>query len=137
MAFHSDGVRSKITNVWDTAPNTQEAQKKRKSKYDGGVTLWEGPIRKDQWTDWVVHVKWSYRDDGLVEIWENGKLIAKRRGPNTFNDQRAPYFKMGIYKGWRDRQEPKGMVSRRVIYHDEVRFAGPAGTHDDVAPPAR
>ena len=137
MAFLSDGTKLKITNIWDAAPNTQAARKSRKSKYDGGVTLWEGPIRKEQWTDWVVHVKWSFEDDGLVEIWENGKQIARRNGPNTFNDQKAPYFKMGIYKGWRDRKLPAGKVGRRVIYHDEVRFAGPNGSYDDVAPPAQ
>ena len=64
MAFHSDGKHLKISNIWDVAPNTQEAPNKCKSKYDGGVTLWEGPIHKRQWTDWVVHIKWSYRDDG-------------------------------------------------------------------------
>ena len=43
---------------------------------------------------------------------------------------------MGIYKGWRSRTEPKGKVSRRVLYHDEVRFAGPNGKYADVTPPS-
>ena len=135
MAFHSDGATLKITNIWDAAPNTQEAQKSRKSRYGGGATLWEGPIRKGQWTDWVVHMKWSYTSDGLAEIWEDGRQVAKHKGPNTFNDRMTPYFKMGIYKGWRDRERPAGKVRQRVIYHDEVRFAGPAGSYDSVAPP--
>ena len=43
---------------------------------------------------------------------------------------------MGIYKGWRDRKKPEGKVGRRVIYHGEVRFAGPSGSYDDVTPPS-
>ena len=134
MAFYSDGSKLKITNIWDAAPNTQAAQKQRRERYDGGVTLWEGPLRKGQWTDWVVHVIWSYESNGFVEIWENGIRVANRKGPNTFNDQKAPYFKMGIYKGWRDREKPAGKIRRRVLYHDEVRFAGPTGNYDSVAP---
>ncbi len=137
IAFHSDGRTLKITNIWDTARHTQKAQQKREARYSGGATLWEAPIRKVHWTDWVIHVKWSFKDDGLVEIWENGKQVAKRSGPNTFNDKNAPFFKLGIYKGWRHRRTPAGKVRRRVIYHDEVRFAGPHGTYDDVAPPSR
>ena len=136
MAFHSDGVNLKITNIWDAAPHTQKAQQNRPTKYDGQVTLWEGPIRKSEWTDWVVHVKWSYQDEGILEIWENGKQIARREGPNTFNDQKAPNFKMGLYKGWRKKHDHiPGIVSERILYHDEVRFAGPDGSYFLVSPP--
>jgi len=135
MAFHTEGANLRIVNKWDTQPNTQEANKKRGRKYDGDVVVWKGPIHKDQWTDWVVHVKWSYKDDGLLEIWKNGEQIVRRKGPNTFNDKEGPYFKMGIYKGWEDRKGLQGKVSRRIIYHDEVRFAGPCGSYKDVAPP--
>lgn len=122
-----------IRNFWDSRPLTPLGPKGH--EYEGSATLWHGPILRDRWTDWVVHIKWSYQDDGLTEIWRNGEKIVHRKGPNCFNDQKGPYFKMGIYKGWRDRKTPEGKVSRRVLYHDEVRFAGPGGSYQAVSPP--
>jgi len=122
-----------IRNLWDAKPLTPLGPKGH--EYGGSVTLWQGPIDRDCWTDWVVHVQWSYTDDGLTEIWRNGEKIVHRKGPNCFNDEKGPYFKMGIYKGWRDRKAPEGKVGCRVIYHDEVRFAGPGGSYLAVSPP--
>lgn len=30
--------------------------------------LWKGDFKKGVWTDWVVHIIWSHKDDGLTEI---------------------------------------------------------------------
>jgi hypothetical protein len=96
-----------------------------------------GPTQADEWTDWVVRVKWSYGSDGLLEVWKNGVRVVNRTGPNCFNDARGPYFKMGIYKSpWRD-DGVVGDVQERLVYHDEMRMAGAGASYADVAPSAK
>lgn len=96
--------------------------------YDGGL------VESDQWIDWVVNVKWSYKSDGFLKVWKNGKLIVNATGPTSFNDASGPQFKMGIYKAnWRyQAADPK--VTTRLAYHDEFRMAGATGSYEDVAP---
>lgn len=55
-------------------------------------------------------------------------------GPNTFNDAKGPFFKMGLYKGWQKPATRTDAVSKRVLYHDEFRLAGANATYKDVAP---
>jgi len=60
--------------------------------------------------------------------------VIDQDGPNAFNDAHGPYFKMGLYKGWRDSDPPNDAVSRRVLYHDEFRMGGSEASYEDVAP---
>ncbi len=69
----------------------------------GGVREYDlGPYETGVWTDWVMHVKWSYDQDGIAEVWKDGRKVIDQSGPNAFNDARGPFFKMGLYKGWGD-----------------------------------
>jgi len=104
-----------------------------KRRYDGGKNYDLGAYERGRWTDWVVHVKWSYGKEGVLEIFKDGRLVVDQRGPNAFNDAKGPYFKMGLYKGWRRAEMASDVVSRRVLYHDEFRMAGAGGTYSDVA----
>jgi Polysaccharide lyase len=131
LAWFTDGDNISINNIWDAKLNTFESGER---VYDGQRELWTGPILREEWTDWVMHAKWSYLDDGLIEIWRNGVQIVNSSGPNCFNDERGGYFDIGIYKGWSDRYEPEGMVGTRLVYFDEVRIAGEDGSYADVAP---
>jgi hypothetical protein len=107
---------------------------KGKFVYEGFRKYALGAYDVGVWTDWVVHVKWSYLDDGVLEIWQNGKLVVSQlNSPNCYNDQVMPYFKMGLYMGWRY-PTAGGIVRKRVLYHDEFRMAGPGGSYSDVAP---
>lgn len=114
-----------LINRWDSKPNSTP----------GGVPDIEGtnvyefgPYETGVWTDWVFHVKWSYESDGFLEIWKNGIKVLDRDGPNCYNDEYGPYFKMGIYRAGRSSNAP------RTIYHDEFRMADADGTYEDVAP---
>jgi len=120
-----------VSLIWDSKANTFESGER---VYDGSRNWTVGPYARGEWTDWVFHVKWSYEDDGLLEIWQNDILIITRNGPNCFNDAKGPYFKMGIYKGWKDRYDPVGIVAERTLYHDEVRIGDANTTYADVAP---
>jgi len=133
MALKTHGGRWSLLNRWDAKPNTYAGGKR---SYEGTMRWDFGPYRTGVWTDWVFHVKWSYKDDGFLQVWKDGKKILDRKGPNAFNDARGPYFKMGIYKGWRNSRVPCDAVSRRVLYHDEFRMAGAGASYRDVAPGA-
>jgi hypothetical protein len=84
-----------------------------------------------------VHVRWSYEAAGVLQIWKNGRKVIDQTGPNTFNDAKGPYFKMGLYKGWADPAQQSDAVDKRVLYHDQFRMGGADATYDDVAPHLR
>ena len=86
-----------------------------------------GSLGTNKWTDWVFRIRWSYGNDGIVQVWKNGTQVLNRTGPNCYNDETMPHFRMGIYKSMR--RSEVGDVVERNVYHDEVRIAGidPAG----------
>jgi hypothetical protein len=114
---------------------TRWSASQQTTKYnDQGTNIDLGPQETDRWTDWVFHVKWSYGSDGYLQVWKNGAKVVDRTGPNTYNDEVGPYFKMGIYKSkWR-KAEIVSAVEERVVYHDEFRMAGAGASYSDVAP---
>ena len=58
-----------------------------------------GPIRRGQWVDYVLHVKFSRNaGSGFVEAWENGKQTVQRTNRATMVDGEN-YLKQGIYRG--------------------------------------
>lgn len=91
-----------------------------------------GPAIKGVWTDFVLHAKWSYKGDGLLELWKDDKLVFTKKGANCYNDQFNPYFKIGPYN-W-DFEISKMKSDMRVLLVDEVRVGGPTSTYYDVWP---
>jgi len=130
-ALFTTGGRWRWVMHWDAKRNTFETGKRR---YDGTREYDLGPYRRNVWTDWVVHVKWSCGPDGLLQVWRNGEKVIDRTGPNAFNDEIGPFFKMGLYKGWGDPKKPCDAVDKRVVYHDEFRMGGADASYEDVAP---
>jgi hypothetical protein len=119
----------RLTMLWDKDP----VQPGNIFQIDG-VKTWDfASYERNKWTDWVFQIRWSYNGDGLLRVWKDGKLVVDHQGPNTYNDNVGPYFKMGMYKGWRDSQAVDS-VKDRSVYHDELRIAGPNGRYEDVAP---
>jgi hypothetical protein len=129
LALHSADGAWRVSNLWDSKPNTFESGEK---VYDGSDSFELGPYETGRWTDWVFHLRWSYEADGLLQIWQDGELVVDRPGPNTFNDQEGPYFKMGIYKGWSN-PENQGVVDTRLLFHDELRIGDGSASYCDVA----
>jgi Polysaccharide lyase len=74
--------------------------------------LWENKVDTGVWVDWVFRVRWSYEDDGYIDIWKNGTQVVKHRGPNAYNDLRGVYLKLGSYHP----------TVNRVIYFDNIRL---------------
>ena len=71
---------------------------------------WIAPVETGRWIDWEFRVVWSAGEDGLTEVFRDGNLVYRRAGPNTYNDLRGVYLKLGLYHP----------VADSVIYLDEV-----------------
>ncbi len=91
------------------------------------------PLIKGRWVDWVIHVKWSYKNDGLLDIWQDGQKVTKYRGPIGYNDVKSMYLKTGLYHIGNGDSWPAGL-KRRVLYIDEIRMAGSKAKFADVKP---
>jgi hypothetical protein len=101
---------------------------------DGELFYDLGPVDKSKWTDWVFHIKFRYDSTGILEVWKNKTKILLREGPNSYNDKRFPYFKIGIYKwGWASGGE-RSPENTRVIYFDEVRVGNRNANLSKVSP---
>jgi hypothetical protein len=124
-----------VNRNWDWDPVTSNDKIWAEGKHES-IDL--GAYQRGAWTDWAFHVRWGWFDSHapLLEIYRNGTLVYRGTGPNTTNDQRGVYFKMGLYK-WAWSQGLASDTVRRVIYHDEVRFADAAGSLQAVSPSAR
>jgi hypothetical protein len=54
---------------------------------------------KGNWTNVLVHAKWSRGDDGFVKVWVDGNEMVDLKGANV--DRNNPvYFKYGIYRSF-------------------------------------
>ncbi|RYE55408.1 MAG: hypothetical protein EOP48_10290 [Sphingobacteriales bacterium] len=93
-----------------------------------------GPVTHNIWNDWVFHVKWSYDNSGILQVWKNDSLVLQRvNQPIGYNDILFPYLKVGVYK-W-DWNSPLMTNSiQRTLYIDEVRVGNNLATYYDVAP---
>lgn len=128
IALHSEKGKWKVSTIWDSRQVTTK-------DYEGSRDYDLGNYKRGAWTDFVFHIKWSPHSDGLLEVWKDGQNVVSTKGPIGYNDAVGPYFKFGLYKGWRDRSSPAGVVSTRTLYHDAIRVAsGPNAKYEDVAP---
>lgn len=137
-----------LGETWRTPPLYVKTQKEKlylqrrwdsnqvsnNKKPEGKETIELGSYKTGAWTDFVFHIKWSHKSDGLLEVWKDGKLVVKKTGPNTYNDKRGPYFKIGIYKPDWKKNASKSNTTERVIYFDEVRIGDASVSYKDVAP---
>jgi hypothetical protein len=83
-----------------------------------------GPVRKGEWSDILVHARWTSGDDGFFELYVDGELLQRETGPTFVDCPQGPYFKAGIYAG-----APAGTT----VYMDEYRMQV-GGSCADVAP---
>jgi hypothetical protein len=120
--------RWRLTLLW--------AKQKVNSKPEGRKDIDLGPCTNNVWNNWVMHIRFSFEDDGLIEVWRNKKLMYIHKGPNSYNDETGNYFKIGIYKwGWMpDQDSGISTTTTRIIYVDDVRIGNEKATFKDVEP---
>ena len=104
------------------------------------------PVTRGTWVSWVIHAKWSPSEDGIVQIWKDGKQIADFNGINvysTIGEKYTPYLKTGIYHpewhfdkaGKREVFEKENAVAtNKVIYVTDVKIGNERAKFEDVAP---
>jgi hypothetical protein len=108
----------RVKSKWDIKANTFESGE---IVYDGEENWELGAQKTDVWVNWVFNVKWSFEGDGLIKVWKDGQLVINKKGPNTFNDETAPYFKAGMYKGWQGSPKlSEDNVTSRELYLDDI-----------------
>jgi hypothetical protein len=113
---------------WDSCSAAEACWKR--TGIERTPSVYVGPLRKGEWTDWVVHAKWSYGADGLLEIWRDGRKVGTQSGPNNYNTHQPGFFKLGLYKwSW----ENTGIPERAAVY-DNLRIAGADANYWNVAP---
>jgi hypothetical protein len=84
--------------------------------------IWSGPMRRGQWQDIKMHVKWSGSDSvGFVELWIDGVQQrfddgTTRRAIRTLTPGVGAYFKQGLYR-------QSGLAPTGVVYHDGFRMS--------------
>ncbi|MBX7210256.1 MAG: polysaccharide lyase [Verrucomicrobiaceae bacterium] len=109
-------------------------------------TKLDEPLKRGVWSAWVIHAKWSPKDDGLLQIWKDGKVVFERKGPNVYDnigEDYTPYFKTGIYHPeWHtdsDRKlaafhQEKPAATRKVIYVTDFKMGNERARFEDIAP---
>jgi len=78
-----------------------------------GVQVWQAPLARQQWRDFLFHVKWSSDPKvGFVELYLDGKLVMPKRYIATQYPGQLNYLKVGLYRD--EVIEPVG-----IVYHDK------------------
>jgi hypothetical protein len=82
-----------------------------------GSDVWQVPLERGRWHDFVLHVKWSPNaSSGFVELWYDGKLsLPKTYGATLFEGQ-SVYLKQGLYRD-------AAVSPTQTIYHDGMTVA--------------
>jgi hypothetical protein len=70
-----------------------------------------GPIQKNVWYDFVYHVKWSSRSDGIFDAWLNGRKVLTHRGPTLYAGQGC-YVKPSNYHS--------AFGTENAVIHDRI-----------------
>jgi len=106
----------------------------------------DDPVQPGSWVSWVIHAKWSAGDDGLLQIWKDGKRVVDLKGANVYSTigvEYTPYLKTGIYHPeWNlktpDRQKAfdneKSLATNKVIYATDIKIGNERAKFEDVAP---
>ena len=71
---------------------------------------------KGKWLDFVVHAKWSNKDDGFIHVWVNGIKEHEYHGMTLYNvvKEKLPNQRHNIYTGYK----LEGHKQTQVIYFD-------------------
>jgi hypothetical protein len=78
-----------------------------------GMQVWQAPLVRNQWRDFVFHVKWSSDPQvGFVELYVDGQLALPKRYIATQYPGQLNYLKVGLYRD--EVIEPVG-----ILYHDK------------------
>lgn len=108
--------------------------KRIQTSNENRVDLWRKPLEKAQWMTFVFHMKWSYKKDGFLEVWKDGKkIIDQKNKPNCYNDALGPYFKFGAYWPTAGESNTFNKKALRTLYYDSLRIGDGRNVLKDLA----
>lgn len=61
---------------------------------------WATPLKRGQWMDFLMHIRFSPKGDGLMEAWCDGVRFASYSGPTQYPGTRS-YLQAGLYRSGR------------------------------------
>jgi hypothetical protein len=125
LSLNTTGGRWYVHRKWDaTLTNQHHPESER-------IDI--GPYEVGQWVDWVFAVKWDWTESGYLKVWKNGKLVIDRAGAIGYNDGTSlPYFKMGLYKGWKSNLPYDPQVTDRTVFYGPLRISSGDNASYDV-----
>ncbi len=133
-------------SIQDTNWFVQQSYGSAQTKPTRTKTKLDAEVQRGVWVAWVIHAKWSPKDDGLLQIWKDRKLVLERKGINVYSTigvEYTPYLKTGIYRPeWHldtDRKrEAFGaetpVATSKVIFVTDVKVGSERATYADVSP---
>lgn len=118
----------KIGNVGD-----EQWHLASKLERHGSKLIASTPLKRNTWTDWVIHVNWTTGQTGVFEIWKNGTLVFGEYNVNTQDGspRAGPNIRWGSYS----KEAWSATDYENNIYSDEFHAAyGEGGSYCLVAP---
>lgn len=98
----------------------------------GHDAIWEGKIKKGDWNDLVVHIKFSTDPAvGYVEIYSDGSLQTLKNGKTRFYYATLKPDQTGAGSWNVSQYRSKGAASEITLHQDEVKVGT---SYDEVAP---
>ena len=82
-------------------------------------------LRLGRWVDMVYHLRYSFGDDGRIEVWMDGKRVVEYAGPTAVKSAADRFYhKVGLY---RDRwKQPMTMYADNYTVGDSFEAVDPA-----------
>ena len=78
--------------------------------HKGSTILWNTPLVRGVWHDFVVHVHWS-STSGFVDLYYDGTKVLDHKTVQTLNPGEYTYMKQGLYRD-------ASISQVAVVYHD-------------------
>lgn len=136
--FEFDSERE-IINQWyqKDSPATSLRVRKDQLYLETGATpetrdqFYLGPLKKDVWYEFVLHFIHSNKNDGLIEVWLNGKMVIAHRGGNMYAGE-LPKWKIGVYKP--AFKFGTSQVKKRVVYFDNIKVGNGTASYEMMRP---
>jgi len=87
-----------------------------------------------KWITFVIHIKWSAKATGIIEVWKDGKQYVNQKNIVT-NSPSGNYAKIGVNKwSWYTGGGTSDISTPRIFYIKDFREGNEKATYNDVTP---
>jgi hypothetical protein len=121
VAFYTNsdtgGVVLYIRGIYDRCLTT--------GNYDRMMVYNSPALKKGDWNDFVINIRFSYTGGAFTRVWLNGTNFADDRGINCYNDANGLYFRIGQYGN---------LAVDSTVYYDEIRIGDENSSYAEVFP---